>query len=216
MTPADRPDLPDPALIRLVTGRYYEMQGLSIVADAVMPIHFGLVFAFFYLGASESLWLLIAMLAIPMVCWLWARWTWIRRRIETFYAERCGRVTAVIGVDYDDFFRQAISLPLLLSLGTPAWAIAFVAFALLSIYPLWIVRRDWPYRTYWLLPAAVGIVASLMMTVVRTKDEAFAWRGLVLLVGGTAMATAGMLDHRLLLRTLRPAAQPEALPETES
>jgi hypothetical protein len=210
------PDLPPPALIRLVTGRYYEMQGLTTLADAVLPIHFGLVYAFFYSGASESLWLLVTLLLIPMVYWLWARYTWVRRRIDAFYNERCGRVTAVIGLEYNGFFIQAtMALPVLIPAGTPSWALALVALGLLSIHPLWIVRRDWPYRTHWLLPAAVGVVAALMMFGVRTKEEAFAWQMRLLLAGGASLAVVGMLDHRLLVRTLRPAADPLAAEEPQ-
>ena len=216
MTPNDRPPLPDPALIRLITGRYYEMQGLKTAADAVMPIHFGLVFAFFYAGGSESLWLLGAMLMIPMAYWLWARWTWVSRRIETFYAERCGRVNAVYGVEYKDFFMQApMGVSVLRQFGAPNWSLGLIALALLSIHPLWIVRRDWPYRTYWLLPAVVGIAAALTTAAVRTKEDVYIWQGIVLLAGGVSMAVAGMLDHLLVLRTLQPAAEPDASPETQ-
>ena len=215
MTPVDSRQPPDPALIHLITGRYYEMRGLNTVADAVMPIHLGLVLAFFHAGASESLWLLVVMLIVPMAYWLWARYTWVRRRIDGFYAERCGRVTAVIGIEYKDFFTQGpMYVPILKQLGAPNWSLALVALAILSIHPLWIVRRDWPYRAHWLLPAVVGIVASMMLAGVRTKEDAFTWQAFVFLGGGMAMAIAGMLDHRLLVRTLRPAT-PHLAPEPE-
>jgi hypothetical protein len=194
----------DPALIRLVTARYHDMQGLTTIADAVFPMGMGLVFMFGMFSSElvDSEWpILVAVL--PMAVWVWARFTWIRRRIDAFYTERCGRVASVIGIDRVLSFYQAVMvLPLLIQFGAPLWLRVAIVLPLLVVHPLWIVVRDSPYRRHWLVPALVGFIAALRLVDVRTSEQAYMWQMWVSMAGGLAIACAGALDHLVLVRAL--------------
>jgi hypothetical protein len=195
----------DPALIRLVTARYYEMQGLTTIADATIPFCWGASMMIGVYGSemTDSLWPLLVVV-IPIGLWMWAKRTGIRRRIEAFYAERCGRVAGFVTLTYmSDFFSLAVIIPpALVQLGAPPWVCIVTVLPLLVVQPLWTVVRDSPYRLHWLLPAIVGFVAALRLIDVRSFDQAFKWQLWVGVAGGLATACAGVLDHRLLLQTL--------------
>ena len=204
----------NPALIRLVTARYREMQGLRTIADAALPFSMGLllIIAMFAseLADSEGP---IFLALIPVVIWVWVKHTWISRRIEAFYAERCGRVGGVLGlsaaITYESAFIQAlVFLPILIQFGVPLWARIAIVLPLLSAQPLWTVVRDAPYRMHWLIPAVAGFIAALRLVDVRTSEQAFIWQMWVSIAGGLAIACAGALDHRLLLQTLHGGGDP--------
>lgn len=208
-----------PALIRLVTARYRDMQGLRTIVEATLPFGLGLSLLVGRLASelADSLWPM-ALVFIPMAIWLWAKQTRIIRRIDAFYAERCGRVGGVLGlsaaVTYESAFVQAVVfLPILIQVGWPLWARIAIVLPLLTAQPLWTVVRDAPYRMHWLLPALVGFIAAFRLVDVRTSEQAFIWQMWVGIAGGLAIACAGALDHRLLLQTLHGGGDPAASTE---
>src|SRR5262249_61734579 len=64
----------DPALVRLIAGRYRELQGLSTIADAGFPL---ICAAGFYLLSEE--WHALV-LGPVLAFYLWARFSSLRRR----------------------------------------------------------------------------------------------------------------------------------------
>jgi hypothetical protein len=66
------------------------------------------------------------------------------------------------------------------------------------------VFRDWPYRRHWLAPLLVGLGAAVQHATLTTRDQATAWEIHVAVAGGIAIALAGLGDHVLLVRALRP------------
>jgi hypothetical protein len=201
----------NPALIRLVTAHYHDMQGLRTMADAALPFGMGLLLSI-GMYASElthSLWALLVAF-IPLGWWIWARHTWVRRRIDAFYADRCGRVGGFVSyVDHVGAFTMAvISLPLLVQVAAPLWLRVAIVLPFLVVPPLWTVVRDSPHRTYWFLPALVGFIAALRLVDARSYDQAVMWQMWVSVAGGLAIACAGALDHRVLLQTLHAAGGP--------
>jgi len=210
------------ALIRLVTARYREMQGLRTIADAALPFSMGLLLMIaMYASALVDSEGPIFVALVPIVIWVWAKHTWISRRIEVFYAERCGRVGGVLGlsagITYESAFVQAVVfLPILIQFGLPLWARIAIVLPLLTAHPLWTVVRDSPYRMHWLLPGVLGLVATFRLVDVRTSDQAFWWQMWVSIAGGLAIACAGALDHRLLLQTLHVAASTRSARASES
>jgi len=66
----------DPALVRLIAGRYRELQGLSTIADAGFPL---ICAAGYYLLSEE--WHALILGAV-LAFYLWARFSWLRRRFD--------------------------------------------------------------------------------------------------------------------------------------
>jgi hypothetical protein len=204
----------DPALIRLVTARYQEMQGLKTIVDAALPLGLGLCLI---LGAYASelvdaSWPIVLIL-IPMGSWVWVKHALIARRIDAFYRERCGRVRGVIGVSavltHEAMLMQAVVfVPLLVRSGAPLWLRIAITLPLLVVHPFWTAIRDSPYRMHWLLPAVVGFVAAVRLVDVHTTEQAFMWQMWVSVAGALVIACAGALDHRLLLQTLGVGVHP--------
>ena len=192
----------NPALIRLVTARYYEMQGLRTIADAALPLGMGLslMIGMYASEVADSLWPILVVF-VPITVWMWAKHTWIQRRIDAFYADRCGRVTGFVGPGYD-FMVGVTMLPALVHAGAPLWLRVSIVLPLLVVQPLWTVVRDSPYRLHWLLPPVVGFIAVFRLVDVRSYDQAVMWQMWVSVAAGLAMSCAGALDHRLLLQTL--------------
>jgi hypothetical protein len=95
----------NPALIRLVASQYRELQGLKTMADAMIPIAFGVL-----LRVARSPWDLLFVIPIA-AAWAWFRVTWIRDRIEAFYDDRCGRIGwRPVPWTHTFLFMQAVSL----------------------------------------------------------------------------------------------------------
>jgi hypothetical protein len=205
----------NPALIRLVTGRYRDLQGLATVADAAFLLLFAGVG---YLARSGWIDRTPAMVLVIAVggAYLWARFTVIRRRIDAYYASRYGRVQWSLGRPFlfPMYLQGTVSTQMLLDMGIPLPARVAIVLLVLGGLPGWIVVRDWPYRAHWLLPVAAGIVVAAMFSGVTTHEQAKDWLLPALLACGASLAFAGLLDHLLLMRTLHPGPsdQPERAP----
>jgi hypothetical protein len=202
----------NPALIRLVASRYRDLQGLSTVADAAVLL---ILAAGAYLHRSG--WLdtssLVAVFIAICAAYFCVRFTRVRRWIDAYYANRCGRVHHSLGRPFPfAMYFQGLLLPQMLrDMGLPVPVGTAFALLLLAGLPGHIVVRDWPYRAHWLLPVAAGVVVAAMFAGVTTHAQAQAWLFPSCFACGASMAFAGLLDHTLLLKTLHP--KPSDLPE---
>lgn len=190
----------DPRLIRLVAARYRQMQGLTTIAESAWPL---LIAAGFFLIVEE--WHALPFGAVLAV-YIWARFTWMKRRIERHYAERFGRtgppvfsnglglmLTQVIA--FNQILRDLFHAPDYLR-------VALIATALCA-YPVWIAIRDFSYRSYWLLLVIAGIGVSVQIPWVGPgSDASLMWARDANLAVGLALFAVGALDHLLLVRAL--------------
>jgi hypothetical protein len=82
---------------------------------------------------------------------------------------------------------------------------------LFTAYATWILVRDWPYRPHYVLLCAAAIVAMLM-TIDVASVAGHVGRLMAFLrayaVLGAAIAAVGLLDHQLLLTSLRHGTPP--------
>jgi hypothetical protein len=191
----------DVALVRLVTRRHRELQGLRTIADAGVMILIG---AGLSLRTYTALAFIVDFVALCGYGWLW--WKWTRHTIGAYYASRVGRV-AVRGWGLPVTVTTMVALQfgaICIDLRVARWAsVALFAMMLVAV-PAWYVVRDWPYRIHWLLPTAAAGIATASFAKVVNHEDATLWWGEFALLIGTALLIAGWFDHRLLLRTMTP------------
>jgi hypothetical protein len=186
----------DPRLIRLITRRFRELQGLGTVLNAGWLLLF---YAGLHCSTNRRVLVWFGAFAVYAI----GSQTWLRWRIERYYTTRFGRVgdrTSTYrgpGVDAGAW----VLLPVLLDSEFRLWALGAAITIVLIGSPLWIVLRDWPYRRHWLLPACVGGVVCLRLTTVEPLDR-YAWALLAAAAGFVCVTAAGLLDHALLVKTL--------------
>ncbi len=200
-----------PGLIRLVASRYRDLQGLLTVADAALLLMPGATLYLHRLGWVGSPWLYGCLGCYA--AYGWARFTVIQRRIDAYYANRCGRVELRLGRPFmfPLYMQGTLGAAILVDVGLPAPLRVALVLLLLAGLPGRIVVRDWPYRVHWLMPFATGVVLAVLFAAVTTKAQAKAWLPGAALACGTSLALAGLLDHALLIKTLHapPSDQPE-------
>jgi len=192
-------DTPDPRLIHLVAARYPQVQGLVTMADAVWPLLYAAALYF----VSED-WQALPFGAVTLA-YLWLRLRWMPRRIDAYYAGRFGRTgEIVVRQNLGMWFSMAIGFnqPLRDMFFAPAYLrIAFLLLALCA-YPLWIARRDAPYRLYWLAVFLAGFAAAIQIPWVPIGEGRYLWIRDSNLAIGLALLAAGALDHLLLSHAL--------------
>jgi len=195
----------NPKLIRLLASQYRELQGLKTIADAAFPLGYGA-----FLSVARSEWDLLW--AVPLAGALfWLRFAWLRERIEDFYESRCGRTDwRRRPVGHTFLFMQAVCLGVALMTWPAVVRVVFLI-AMLAGLPIIVVARDAPYRLHWLLPALVGVAAAIVHGTLTSAAGAEAWEIRVSLVGGAAIAFAGVCDHLLLMRMLPGAPAQDAI-----
>jgi hypothetical protein len=202
----------DPALIRLAAGRFRDLQGLSTVADAALLLLCAAGLHLARSGWTGSAWGILFLTA----AYGWARFTRIRRWIDGYYVNRCGRVHWSLGFPFAFplYMQGLLCAPVLVDVDVPTPVRVAFVLLLLAGLPFRIVVRDWPYRAHWLLPFAAGVVLAVMFAAVNTREEARAWLPEALVTCGASLALAGLLDHALLLKTLHagPSHQSERTP----
>jgi hypothetical protein len=194
----------DSRLIRLIAGRYRELQGWGTVANAgFLPLMAAAVRE----PSPTRIVMWIAAFGAYAIVWD----LWFRLKIERYYATRFGRVGGAEsfsthpGVEYG--FIGFFFVALLFDQQAPPLALgAYIMMAALTCPFAWIVVRDWPHRGHWLLPVAVGASSGLRLLSVVTPADLRDWEVLVCVAGSLAIAAAGLLDHRLLAKTLTAGA----------
>ncbi len=200
----------NPALIRVVASRYHELRGLQTAGDASLLIGIGAgIVAAEAVDAGRlggfAMTILAVLLCGWFVCWL----SVARRRLERFYETRFGRVKPK-RFEYPYALMFAIGtgwIQMWCGIPGPLWVRAPLALAVaipLVVWPGWFARRDAPFRTYWALVALAALVMVLRAPFGDASAQ-YVWRAHTLLFGGAALMIAGVGDHLLVVRTLRPA-----------
>jgi hypothetical protein len=187
----------NPRLIRLVASHYRELQGIVTISEAMFPVMLasGVLFS-----SNETfiLWYGVACLA----CFA-AFMIWLRPRILAYYSSRFGRTSRRIVFPFPMLMIQGLTMgSILTDMHVPLVARYLAILLLLGGWPAVIVTRDWPHRSYWLIPLAVGVGAAFPLASRPLNDLTMAvcWAGM-----GIAVAVAGGLDHALLVRVLKRA-----------
>lgn len=186
-------------MIRLVTVRYRELQGLRLaIPGAVTSIVFGAWFLGTLPVGSGSIVVLLVCLAHAF----------IQAYLNQYYKTRFGVVEG------RDFFNPlkwttivSLAIGIIVSMsGGPLGAI-FVAF---SVPHLWTIVRDFPQRNYHSIGlAGAGAAAALAWSPNPSWSAVLA-----ITIHGASLIPVGILDHQLLA-SLR-LSEPEASVDTES
>ena len=175
------------ATIRLVTENFRELQGLRLAGvGALNAVAFSgwLLFA----PAGTLQWLLL------VVCLVQG---FLTPGLNHYYESRFGVVEGgawntkvVVGA--------GLVAAVILTLHRPSFGAVFVPFAALH---LWSVVRDFPHRSYHLI-AAAGAFAAI--AIAASADPLGPDRSLAIavLIHGLSLIVPGLLDHRLLVRTM--------------
>lgn len=183
--------------VRLISERYWELQGLrTVLVGGLFAACAGLALL---TGAADSLdhaaafgvWMLAAFVLLLPGMWMLDRYyarTFGRMR-PPHHARRFGTVVFIASI-----VGQALGLGMVLF---------FLAFAALE---LWIALRDWPFRRHMLMGALTALAASGLLWGSGAPDgiEPTLW---AFLLFGTGMVPVGILDHWLLSSVLKPAGR---------
>ncbi|MGH9411597.1 MAG: hypothetical protein ACRD1V_19345 [Vicinamibacterales bacterium] len=200
----------NPRLIRLLARRYGELQGLRTAADAGVPIILGVGWLCLYGDGDHSERYAVA-LGLVLVAYLVCYWTRIRRGLRTYYVTRFGRAHSTWFPDSSVAFAGILYPPILADFHAPLAARMSFLLLLLCARPAWVVVRDWPYRVHWLLPALVGAAAAAAYPSFPTVHHSFEWQATAFTAYGSALVAAGLLDHLLLLRTMKRPPEIDAV-----
>ena len=181
--------------IRLVTERYREMQGLRLVLGGVAFV--STCGAYTLAGAPwGSSGLLIALVTA------FAIMTPGMLLLDRYYTQRFGSIVSSAS-QRATFWRPA-AVAVALSVANQGLGLSPLAGALpiAGALTLWITIRDWPLRGHHLIAACTTVVATWIATMAPGGDRQVA-EGLAFAVFGAGYIPVGLLDHWMLVRTLR-------------
>lgn len=196
---------PDVNQVRFVTGRFEELKGLrSVLVGCVWSLVFGLSLAL-DTPSFESPWFLVSLVAAtaaPIGVGL--------HRIDGYYLARFGRVQQQTQWSA----RLVIVSSVATAVGLQAGLGLVPFFVWHAARSLWVALRDAPYSAHHVLGTIAGATASVLALSggVPGSDRA-AVIGLVVL--GLGLIPVGLLDHRLLCRTLPGLHRGAAIPARE-
>jgi hypothetical protein len=192
----------DLALIRLVAGRYRELQGLRRVVDA---------------GSLVFLWSLLRIGPVErdsgpymLASLTWAALTmWSARRVVRYYRERFGS-TPGDGTRWDEtpggtaYAGQRLLLVWTCMLMGGAFG---AVLPLLTLYAARVTWRDWPYRPHWLLLVLEGTAFSLAFYSLDSAAQFHEWQWRFIWTAAPALVIVGLLDHRVLVHAMKASAE---------
>lgn len=200
--------------IAFVSRRFNELKGLQPAATGAILLAGSVLLRFLFASSSyaiEPAFFLNAAMVSVNLGWL---------VFEPRYRATFGRTQSTLG-------EAAVVLPMILMMvglmidvvahkavhPSAHWpSAAAIALALSSFV---VLVRDWRWRVHHVIPLAAAVVAAIVTFAVPVERPAFSWegdslRGSVFLLAyaliGAGMIAAGLLDHALLLRTLRPTS----------
>ena len=189
----------DLARIRLVTARYGELRGL-INATMAVGLLLGMWSAAAWFGLPGGIW---GIVPGALLAWL------AMYALEHRYDEVFGRVRQCAP---ESWYRRLLPFSIAASVvidghfrgsGYPS-----TLFSLLAAGHAWVAVRDWPTRGYYAIAAGLtGTAAALYSGVADSSasHDVGLFTALTLLGVGTIIT--GLLDHRLLVTTLKPRAE---------
>jgi len=182
--------------IRLLTRRFHELHGLRMAlfgaADAII------VGSYLIAGEPTETGVLVAILVACLVTLPGERW------LARYYATTFGRQVSTS--------RNHRQLAVFFVFGLlSAWLEPLrTSAAIVGAYSLWVAVRDWPWRAYYLGPAAaVAIAFTAHVLGGRTTDPGVLLATTFFLMG-MSFVPVGVLDHRLLVQLMAEVRQPEA------
>lgn len=180
--------------IRLVTERYAELQGLRhVLIGCVFSVLFGGLLLVRGQRPGDLTLMLSLVLAfaliVPGMLWL-----------DRYYERSFGRLSPRAGTHARTLVPATLVALLGLHslVGAPRFSVYFLGWA---AFALWITWRDSPFRTYWLLHVAAGLLGTVVQWRSGGTDEGYA---LGIAAIGAASVLTGFRDHQLLAATLRP------------
>lgn len=193
---------PDIARIRYVTRNYASLQGwwLGAWALTTLPMVWAMPFIDPHPLVGQMQWLLVF---FPF----YFLHLWLGHRVRGYYAERFGRLS-------DQNQGERVLPWMLLFVGAwlaDAWRMghggASAILLVVGLLGVWRAARGWPWRAHQLLLAAVGVGGVFALPLPGPRDDwalSIQRAATPLLV---ALTVCALLDHRLLVRTLRPRAR---------
>lgn len=182
--------------IRLLTRRFHELHGLRVaLAGAVYTIVCG---TYLIAGEPTETGVLIAIAVASLVMLPGERW------LARYYATTFGRQVSTLR------HHRTMAIFFVCGLLSPWLEPLRMSAAIVGAVSLWVAVRDWPWRAYYLGPAAAMAVAFTAHVLGgRTIDPGVLLATTFLLMG-MSFVPVGVLDHRLLVRLMEEARQPEA------
>ena len=195
--------------IAFVTRRFNELKGLSMATTGAILLAGSLILRFLFASTTEAIepvYFLNAALCSTTFSWLVfdRRYRATFGRTESSLSEASfvvSNLLFMVGLTVDMLAQKFVQWP----------SAAAIALALSSLV---VVVRDWRWRLHHIVPLVAAVVAAAMTASVPAGAPAFNWegdslRGSVFLMAyaliGAGMMAAGLLDHALLVQTLRPA-----------
>lgn len=191
----------DLAMIRFVTTRYRDLQGLRTVLHGACIVSVWAILRWAPPDRRPGTFFVAALLWASLSMWGGAR-------VRRYYAGRFGRATPPGGDRFDDTVYALAHEPYIMLLVSTAISLGgqfALLLPVLTVTTAWKVWRDWPYRTHWLVPVVVGAAFSLAFFQLRTAAQFRDWQWQLMVTGSLSLMIAGALDHRLLMTTM-PAA----------
>jgi hypothetical protein len=184
----------DLRLVRLVAGRYGELQGLRRVVDAASLV---------------LMWLLLQLPGVQqrprpyqLALLTWAALTmWSTASAMLWYRARFGSTPGGgtrEAADRADVISRTLLLWIVTALGGAFGAVL----PLLTVYAAWIAWRDRPYRAHWLLLVLVGTIFSVAFYSMDSAGALRQWEWRFVWTAAPTLAMVGLLDHRLLARAM--------------
>ena len=198
---------PDLAVIRFVTTRYRDLQGLRTVLDGVTMASFWTILRWAPADRSPVTFFVASLLWAGLSMWGGAR-------VRRYYAGRFGRATPAGGDRFDESVHALAHDPYRVMLASTAISLGgqfALLLPVLTATTAWKVWRDRPYRSHWLVPVAVGAGFSLAFFELRTAAQFRDWQSWLMVTGGMSLMIAGAMDHRLLMTTMPAAGAAERL-----
>jgi len=205
----------NPRLIKLVASRYRELQGLKTAGDGGALLLVGVALRGALAADRANIPDSYAFAtAVVLMLALIGGWIFLRRRLSRYYDLRFGRVgPRTFAYPYALLFLICTGwMAMWCDITGPIWVtapLAHVASIPLIVAPGVMAKRGAPYRLPWALVAMAALVAALQLPLGDASAKLI-WRMHSFLYGGGALVVAGLSDHRLLVRTLKPASESEA------
>ena len=208
-------EVPNPKLIRLVASSYRELKGLKTAGDGGVLLLCGVALrgalAADRANVSDSY---AFATAVVLMLTLIGGWLFLRRRLDRYYDLRLGRVGSRTFVyPYALLFLICSGwMAMWCGVPGPTWVtapLAHVASIPLIVWPGMTAKRGAPYRLPWVLVAMGALVAALQLPL-GDESARLIWRIHSLLYAGGTLVVAGLCDHLVLVRTLKPTSESEA------
>jgi hypothetical protein len=187
----------DPRLVRIMARHYTDAQGLRYIAIAVSCQAGAEVW---FATGSDGLTLLSA----PP---LFAVFFVLIRVVDRYYS-RFGRV---ILPGPPGWVRMLTIVLITVLLPLPSSRLPNIVWTLLSAVPLWLAWDCRPYRWHQLL-VCVAMIYVAFGRIAYPEAGDLAWMAPRIWAWTSALVIAGLLDHRLFVRTMRQTRVPAAEP----